>query len=67
MLSHPCSFLALCFVQVCEGDGERAKFREEIPSNPVDREERLGRRNACAPNVFVYGSAALVFANQTDI
>lgn len=35
MFSHPCSLLALLFVQVCKGDGERAKFREEIPSNPV--------------------------------
>lgn len=30
-----CSLLALYFVQVCKGDGERAKFKEEISSNLV--------------------------------
>lgn len=35
MLSHPYSLLALHFVRVPKGAGERAKFREEMPSNAV--------------------------------
>jgi len=68
MLSHPCSLRVLHFVPVCKGDGGRAKFRQEIPSNPVACQGgQAGQKECVAPSAFVYGSAALLFTNQMDV
>lgn len=67
MLSHPRSLLVL---HQCEFAKKMERCQNSRRRSHVilwcAREERLGRRITCAPDVFIYGNAALLFANQMD-
>lgn len=66
MLSHSCSLLAIHFVQVCKGNGEgEIQGRDTFQFCSLPGRKR-GRKKVCASDVFVYGSATLLFANQID-
>lgn len=62
MLSHPYSLLPIHFVQVCKGNGEgEIQERDTFQFCSLPGRKR-GRREVCASDVFIYGSATLLFA-----